>query len=208
VSLTAFAGGGTGTSTVEVTVAPGTNDFNRINNRIQSDITVAGVISGFGSVVGTVLTQTGIASSTLPTYNLIVLLDPTDSSTSSTSSVASDGSFSFTGVDRSKTYDITASADGHLSTIASNISLPKATTTMVTVTLLAGDVNGDGIDTIRDLSAAAAVFGQLVTNHRDGSGRVVDLDGSGVVDVLDISAIASNFGSGGQTWSLLPAVQA
>jgi len=208
VSLTAFAGGGTGTSTVEVTVAPGTNDFNRINNRIQSDITVAGVISGFGSVVGTVLTQTGIASSTLPTYNLIVLLDPTDSSTSSTSSVASDGSFSFTGVDRSKTYDITASADGHLSTIASNISLPRATTTLVTVTLLAGDVDGDGIDTIRDLSAAAAVFGQLVTNHRDGSGRVVDLNGDGVVDALDISVIASNFGSGGQTWSLLPAVQA
>ena len=58
-----------------------------------------------------------------------------------------------------------------------------------------------GIDTIRDLSAAAAVFGQLVINHRDGSGRVVDLSGDGIVDVLDISVIASNFGSGDQTWS-------
>ncbi len=199
VSLTAFAGGGTGTSTVEIMVAPGTNDFNRINNRIQSDITV-GVFSGVGSVVGTVLTQTGIASSTLPAYNLIVLLDSTDSSTSSTSSVASDGSFSFTGVDRSKRYNITASADGHLSTLATNVPLPTATTTMATITLRAGDADDDGVSTIRDISAAAASFGQSVINHRDGSGRVVDMNGDDNVDILDISAIAANFGSGDQLW--------
>jgi len=58
----------------------------------------------------------------------------------------------------------------------------------------------NGINTIRHLSAAAAVFGQLVINHRDGSGRVVDLNGDGYVDVRDISAIAFNFGSGVQLW--------
>jgi len=197
VSLTAFAPSGSGTSTIDLTVAPATNDFNRNNNRIRTDVTVAAPISGTGSILGTVNTQTGISSSTLSGYNLEVLLEPTDNSTSSTSSVASDGSFSFTDVDRSKTYDISASADGHLVSIATNVTLPTATTTMATVTLRAGDVDSDGVSTIRDLSAAAAEFGQVVVGHMDSSGRTIDLTGD---DILDISAIASNFGSGVQSW--------
>jgi hypothetical protein len=71
---------------------------------------------------------------------------------------------------------------------------------MATITLRAGDADDDGVSTIRDISAAAASFGQSVINHRDGSGRVVDMNGDDNVDILDISAIAANFGSGDQLW--------
>jgi hypothetical protein len=67
--------------------------------------------------------------------------------------------------------------------------------TIPDIPLRAGLVDGDNVVSIRDISAIAASFGQIVVDRRDGLGRIVDMNADGVVDLLDISAVASNFGA-------------
>jgi hypothetical protein len=59
------------------------------------------------------------------------------------------------------------------------------------VTLLGGDVNGDNLIDIRDLS--------YVAYHLGGPDAQADINGDGKVDILDLTMIAGNFGIKGPT---------
>ncbi|MDP2953964.1 MAG: hypothetical protein Q8O76_11695 [Chloroflexota bacterium] len=61
------------------------------------------------------------------------------------------------------------------------------------VTLLAGDVNGDNAIDVQDLSAIGSLFGEIV----DPLISPVDLNADGRVDILDLALGASNFGQRG-----------
>jgi len=56
-----------------------------------------------------------------------------------------------------------------------------------------GDVNGDGIVDIRDLSAAATAFGATPDDPRWNPGA--DLNSDGLVNVIDLVIVMMNFGS-------------
>ena len=93
------------------------------------------------------------------------------------------------------TYDVTASAPGFLVVLLQDLAVSGSSVVLIHAELRAGLVNGDTIVSIRDLSAVAASFGQVVADRTDGLGRIVDLNGDGVVNINDISAVASNFGA-------------
>lgn len=63
-----------------------------------------------------------------------------------------------------------------------------STVTVPTVTLLGGDVNGDGQVNILDLSAVAANFGSGAPNP-----PTTDVNGDGQVDILDLVLVGKNF---------------
>jgi len=75
------------------------------------------------------------------------------------------------------------------------ITLSASSTSLARVELRTGLVNADNVVSIQDISAAAASFGQIVSDRTDDSGHIVDMNGDDMVNVLDISAIASNFGA-------------
>ncbi len=78
-----------------------------------------------------------------------------------------------------------------------NLLIDGQTTFFPPVELRAGLVDGDGVVSIRDISAVAASFDQDISGRVDGQGRIVDMNGDGRVDILDISVVASNFGQSG-----------
>jgi Ca2+-binding EF-hand superfamily protein len=65
---------------------------------------------------------------------------------------------------------------------------------MTQVELRAGDINGDGLVNINDVTGTVASFGKAVNNQKDDQGRIVDLNGDGVVNINDVTAAVSNFG--------------
>jgi hypothetical protein len=65
-----------------------------------------------------------------------------------------------------------------------------STTTVDTVTLLAGDVNGDGCVDVLDVVTVAAQFGQ--TNPDP---PCADVNGDGRVDIVDMVLVAARFGT-------------
>lgn len=83
--------------------------------------------------------------------------------------------------------------------IATGLNIPLSSDYVVasTVELKGRRVDSDSIVGIRDISAAAAFFGQSTGDRTDSSGRIVDINGHGDVDAMDISLIASNLGLGG-----------
>ena len=64
-----------------------------------------------------------------------------------------------------------------------------STNSVGTITLLAGDLNGDDVINIFDLA--------IIANALDTSDPKADLNGDGVVNILDVALIASNFGQQG-----------
>jgi len=145
-------------------------------------------------ITGAIMLQ-GVSSSTAfaiigPTVTLI----PVGGGTSTTVAVASDGSFSIASV-QDGTYTITASAVGFLSAQRQNLIVAGSSIVMPGIELRGGEVTGDGVVSILDISAIAASFGTFPPNRVDGFGRPVDLNADGVVDILNSSIAASNFGT-------------
>ena len=60
---------------------------------------------------------------------------------------------------------------------------------MATVTLLAGDINGDDHVDIFDLVTVGSQFGST-----SPSPAAADINGDGVVDIVDIVLLAKNYG--------------
>ena len=90
-------------------------------------------------------------------------------------------------------YTLTAVAACHLTAEKSGVTSPSSSHT---VTLIAGDVNGDNRVNIQDLAAMGNRFGQ-------GPGPIpcTDLNQDGTVNILDLSRAASNFGQQGpRSW--------
>ena len=147
------------------------------------------------SVTGFVTLQGVTSSSSLAAIGPIVVAESLDSPASSSVSVNSNGSFEVTGLTIGKRFQITASAPGFLMSEIAEITLSASSTSLARVELRTGLVNADNVVSIQDISAAAASFGQIVSDRTDDSGHIVDMNGDDMVNVLDISAIASNFGA-------------
>jgi hypothetical protein len=108
-----------------------------------------------------------------------------------------DGSFVLTVSHGEGFYTVSASAAGYLTaqgsrpiklTVGSEIDLG-------TVTLQGGDVNGDDVIDIRDLS--------FVAYHLGGGDVQADANVDGKVDILDLTMLAGNFGEvGPTTWPI------
>lgn len=94
------------------------------------------------------------------------------------------------------TYDVTADSPGFLAATCTDVvHTADALTTLLDVTLLAGDIDNNGVIDITDAVAIGAAFG--TTNE------VADLNGDGVVDILDLILMAVNFDqdAAGNPWN-------
>lgn len=98
------------------------------------------------------------------------------------------GSFMASGLLPGTTYLVTASHDAFLNASRTVTTPSSGTVTLPDVTLLAGDIDGDGRITITDVSLVASLFGATTTSSSD-------INGNGVVDIGDVSVVATNFGS-------------
>ncbi len=86
---------------------------------------------------------------------------------------------------------LAVSAPGHLGCLTSDLGLPDDTHTVLTpITLLAGDVNGDGDINLTDASIiVSARFGDPVD-----PGHMPDLDEDGRISILDLIHVGRNYG--------------
>jgi hypothetical protein len=102
-----------------------------------------------------------------------------------------DGSFVVTATHGEGYYTLSASAPGYLTAESSGpIKLTVGDEIeLAPITLLGGDVNGDNLIDIRDLS--------YVAYHLGGLDVQSDINGDGEVDILDLTLVSGNFGTAG-----------
>jgi hypothetical protein len=113
----------------------------------------------------------------------VSLYDETDTLvTSVTANV--DGTFSLTAP--AGTYTVAASASGFLSAEGPAVVAADATTTKATVTLLAGDIDGNGVIDQFD----AMTIGM---SYNGADPTAADLNNDGVINVLDLELLAANY---------------
>jgi len=137
-----------------------------------------------GSIAGTVLLEgrtsnAGAAVSASP-GNVSVI-------------TAVDGTFTLSGLTPGQTYSLTASAKGYLSAARTGVAARSGVVTVPSVTLHAGDANGDGLINIVDISAIASDFGG------PPSTGTTNLDGGATVNIVDVSLASTNYGLAGPT---------
>lgn len=94
-------------------------------------------------------------------------------------------SFTDVGLTQGTAYSYTVTA----SDAAGNVSTATAPLVVTTISK-PGDVNGDGLVNISDLSILAAHFGQSGQTRSTG-----DLDGNGAVNIFDLSVLAQYWGT-------------
>jgi hypothetical protein len=95
-----------------------------------------------------------------------------------------DGTFSLTAP--AGTYNIAATASGFLSAQGSVTITGDSPTTMQTVTLLAGDIDGNNVIDQFD----ALTIGM---NYNAATPTAADLNNDGVINVLDLELLAANY---------------
>lgn len=105
----------------------------------------------------------------------------------STATTVANGDFTFTDLEFGL-YTLTARRPGFLSATCTNVNHSSTATPLASVTLLAGDVTGDGVIDITD----AAALGQAIGGN--GVGAAADLNRDGAVNVLDLILLAVNYG--------------
>jgi hypothetical protein len=121
----------------------------------------------------------------------IVTID--DSGQTGTSGV--DGNFSITAVVSGTHTSITADAAGYLSAVCANPTVTGPETTLLAVSLVSGDINGDEEVDIADATAIGVSFGA------SGPGLAADINRDEVVDIFDLILVSFNFGEvGPQSW--------
>lgn len=151
---------------------------------IDLDVVVTG-FQGMGDIIGNVKVE-GRAADNQAGHT--VTLDELSTTTDS------QGNFLFETV-ASGAYTAVADRAGFLEAVCEDVShTATVLTTLLDVTLLAGDIDGDTLIDITDATAIGIVFGT--------PDDVADLNADGVVDVLDLILMAVNYGqtSEGNPW--------
>ncbi|MCQ3972810.1 MAG: hypothetical protein DPW09_05100 [Anaerolineae bacterium] len=105
----------------------------------------------------------------------------------STTTTSATGDFAFTDLDFGL-YTLTARRPGFLSATCTGLNHNSETTTLSPVTLLAGDITGDGTIDVIDATALGRAIGG------NGVGAAADLNQDGTVNVLDLILLAVNYG--------------
>lgn len=126
-------------------------------------------------------TLTGTA---LATKTVTVTLYNQDTTVQGTATPDANGNFSFTAPAGS--YTAVASAPGFLRAQASPVLTSGATTTLQSVTLLAGDI--DGNDVIDQFDALT-----IGINYNLAAPAAADLNNDGTINVLDLELLAANY---------------
>jgi hypothetical protein len=126
-------------------------------------------------------TLTGAVSSGKPAT--VTLLDATSTPVAS-ALVDANGNFSFSAP--AGNYTAVASAPGFLRAQASPVLSSGATTTLQTITLLAGDI--DGNDVIDQFDALT-----IGINYNLNAPAAADLNNDGTINVLDLELLAANY---------------
>jgi hypothetical protein len=108
--------------------------------------------------------------------------------TSTTANV--NGTFSLTAP--AGTYTVRATASGFLSAQGSTTLTSGGTSTMPTITLLAGDLDGNNV--IDQLDALT-----IGMNYNAATPAAADLNNDGVINVLDLELLAQNYRETGPT---------
>ena len=101
-----------------------------------------------------------------------------------------DGTFSLTA--SAGTYTVRATAEGFLRAESSVTLTGGSTTTMPTISLLAGDI--DGNDVIDQFDAMTVGM-----NYNGSTPAAADLNNDAVINVLDLELLASNYRDTGPT---------
>ncbi len=108
------------------------------------------------------------------------------------------GNFTVTNVPAGAHSSISAQAAGYLSAACISPTLTASETTLETVTLLSGDINGDELVDVTDATTVGASFGAT------GSGLPADINRDDIVDIFDIILVSINYGEvGPQEWNCL-----
>jgi hypothetical protein len=104
----------------------------------------------------------------------------------------SDGTFSLTVL--AGTYTVVATASGFLNAQGPAVLIAGQTTTKATISLIAGDIDGNGVIDQFD----AMTIGM---NYNTATPDAADLNADGVINVLDLEILAGNYrASGALDW--------
>ena len=113
-----------------------------------------------------------------------------DSSLAASVTANPDGTFSLTAP--AGTYTVRATASGHLSAQGPAVINAGETTTKPTVSLIAGDIDGNGV--IDQLDALT-----IGMNYNAAAPNAADLNNDGIINVLDLEILAANYRQTGPT---------
>ncbi|NWF64666.1 MAG: carboxypeptidase regulatory-like domain-containing protein [Chloroflexi bacterium] len=152
-------------------------------------VSTGGALSSIASTPASLLIEEADTTGTL-TGNVLAAKTPTvtlyrqDSTVEATATVDENGNFSITAP--AGTYTAVASAPGFLRAQASPVLSAGVTTTLQSVTLLAGDI--DGNDVIDQFDALT-----IGINYNLDAPAAADLNNDGTINVLDLELLAANY---------------
>jgi hypothetical protein len=133
-----------------------------------------------------------LAGTVNATKTVTVTLYKQDTTVETTATADASGNFTMTAP--AGTYTVVASAPGFLKAQGSPVLSAGATTTMQTISLLAGDI--DGNDVIDQFDALT-----IGMNYNLAAPAAADLNNDGTINVLDLELLAANYHqSGALVW--------
>ena len=167
-----------GQAVIECTVRVSTGD-NVLTDLTSSPatITINDVVQE-GTLAGQVIASKPV---TIDLYNL-------DSSLAASMVANGDGTFSMTAP--VGTYTVAASALGFLGAQGPAVITVGATTTKATVSLIAGDIDGNGVIDQYDAMTIGMDYNTAVSD-------AADLNADGIINVLDLQLLAANYRASG-----------
>ena len=131
-----------------------------------------------------------LAGQVLATKEVTVNVYNPDDTLATSGTANPDGTFSL--VVPAGTYTVEATASGFLSAEGPATIVAGETTTMPTISLIAGDIDGNGVIDQYD----ALTIG---INYNADSPTAADLNNDGVINVLDLEILAGNYRQTGPT---------
>ena len=171
-----------GQATIECTVRVSQGDNVLLDLPSTAAILTINEVVVDGTLTGQVLASKAVTVSLYNANNSLV-----------TSVVANaDGTFSLTAA--AGIYTVTAEASGFLDAQGPAVIVAGETTTKPTVSLIAGDIDGNGVIDQYD----AMTIGM---SYNTSSPDAADLNADGIINVLDLEILASNYrASGALNW--------